>query len=260
MTTRAHLLAGAAAAFVATNTATTFITEPPPPSPTDPGWPGWFLIASESPLGPGWQHDQLFINIGLFFGPTAGCACGFGYSGPPLGSLTNPTVRVYQYTPDWRGGPPLIGEPIPPFDTLTFNETTTAFLNSEPPFEGANWIGFAGIVQLDAVAGDHFAIGFEFDLTVADGASLAARILCAAGGLATVDGIPLLQLPVHPFTGPFGCSPDQIPADLDHDGIVGATDLGILLGEWGFAGSQADLNHDGTVDAADLSILLGAWG
>jgi len=45
--------------------------------------------------------------------------------------------------------------------------------------------------------------------------------------------------------------------DLDGDGVVGPTDLGILLGDWG--GSAWDLNGDGVVGSADLGILLGAW-
>ncbi len=55
---------------------------------------------------------------------------------------------------------------------------------------------------------------------------------------------------------PDACEPN--PADLNHDGVVDAADLAILLGAWGTPG--ADLNGDGTTDAADLAILLGSWG
>ncbi len=48
-------------------------------------------------------------------------------------------------------------------------------------------------------------------------------------------------------------------ADLDGDGVVGAADLAILLGQWG-AGGAADIDGSGAVDAADLSMLLGQWG
>jgi hypothetical protein len=48
-------------------------------------------------------------------------------------------------------------------------------------------------------------------------------------------------------------------ADLDGDGAVNATDLALLLGAWGGAGSS-DLDADNVVNAADLAILLGAWG
>ena len=55
------------------------------------------------------------------------------------------------------------------------------------------------------------------------------------------------------------------PADLDHDGIVNAADLSILLADWGQTGGKggflpADLDQDGIVNAADLSILLASWG
>jgi hypothetical protein len=56
--------------------------------------------------------------------------------------------------------------------------------------------------------------------------------------------------------------PACVPADLNCDGTVGGSDLGLLLGEWGTDGGSvgADLNGDGTVSGSDLGILLGAWG
>lgn len=53
--------------------------------------------------------------------------------------------------------------------------------------------------------------------------------------------------------------PTTPAADLNGDGVVGPTDLTILLGQWGTAG-LADLNGDGTVNGSDLSILLASWG
>ncbi len=51
------------------------------------------------------------------------------------------------------------------------------------------------------------------------------------------------------------------PADLDGDGVVGPSDLALLLASWGVCeGCPADLNNDGVVDAADLADLLAAWG
>lgn len=47
--------------------------------------------------------------------------------------------------------------------------------------------------------------------------------------------------------------------DLDGDGLVGPSDLAILLGAWGSTGGPADLDGDGSVGASDLAILLGAW-
>jgi hypothetical protein len=50
------------------------------------------------------------------------------------------------------------------------------------------------------------------------------------------------------------------PSDLNGDGVVDASDLAILIGQWGMMGVPADLNGDGDVDASDLAILIGAWG
>ncbi|MFO0829330.1 MAG: LamG-like jellyroll fold domain-containing protein [Phycisphaerales bacterium] len=54
--------------------------------------------------------------------------------------------------------------------------------------------------------------------------------------------------------------PAPCPADLNGDGIVSSSDLGVLLGAWGTAGPTGDLNGDGIVGSPDLGILLGAWG
>jgi hypothetical protein len=50
---------------------------------------------------------------------------------------------------------------------------------------------------------------------------------------------------------------EAVIGDLDGDGLVNGSDLGILLGSWGAA--AGDLNADGTTDGADLGMLLGNW-
>lgn len=52
----------------------------------------------------------------------------------------------------------------------------------------------------------------------------------------------------------------EIPGDLNGDGMVDGSDLGILLGAWGSSGGPADIDGNGTVDGADLGVLLGNWG
>jgi len=65
-----------------------------------------------------------------------------------------------------------------------------------------------------------------------------------------VDAGTALIVQVGP-PAPFG--------DLDGDYQIGASDLSILLSQWGTDGS-ADLDGDGSVTAADLSLLLYSWG
>lgn len=59
------------------------------------------------------------------------------------------------------------------------------------------------------------------------------------------------------FTGKGG-----MLGDLDGDGVVNGSDLGLLLGQWGDCNDPcciADLNDDGVIDGDDLGILLGQW-
>ncbi len=53
-------------------------------------------------------------------------------------------------------------------------------------------------------------------------------------------------------------SPVGVVGDLNNDGVVNGTDLGLLLGNWGAAGTS-DLDGDGTTNGVDLGILLGSW-
>ena len=50
-----------------------------------------------------------------------------------------------------------------------------------------------------------------------------------------------------------------IPGDLDGDGFVGQTDLGLLLAAFG-TGAGGDLNCDGVTNQVDLGILLANFG
>ncbi|MFO0826641.1 MAG: right-handed parallel beta-helix repeat-containing protein [Phycisphaerales bacterium] len=87
--------------------------------------------------------------------------------------------------------------------------------------------------------------------------------------LVDLDGYPrFVDDPEQPDTGigraplvDMGAFERQVPlaADLDGNGTVGASDLGILLGAWGTSDAAADLDDDGVVGSTDLGILLGAW-
>ena len=59
----------------------------------------------------------------------------------------------------------------------------------------------------------------------------------------------------------FGCG-DAVPGDLNGDGCVDQSDLGILLADWGCTGGNCpgDCDGDGDTDQADLGILLAHWG
>ena len=50
--------------------------------------------------------------------------------------------------------------------------------------------------------------------------------------------------------------------DLDHDGIVGGADVGMMLASWGACPSACpgDIDANGSVGGSDLGLLLSAWG
>jgi hypothetical protein len=119
------------------------------------------------------------------------------------------------------------------------------------------WEPIAQLVAPDGTASDYFGFSLAFEcellavgvrLDDVDGAINAgsARVWWIADD--DGDGIP----------NDCGDSGARDPADLDGDGIVGAADLALLLGQWGGSGS-GDLDGDGTVGAGDLATLLAAW-
>lgn len=54
---------------------------------------------------------------------------------------------------------------------------------------------------------------------------------------------------------------ELVPGDIDQDGDVDGSDLGVLLAAWGPcpSGCAADINGDGVVDGLDLGTLLAGW-
>lgn len=84
-------------------------------------------------------------------------------------------------------------------------------------------------------------------------------------GTAEVDlgfpiGVQTVQLEEVRVVGTVTVTPLFCVADLDGDGAVSASDLGVLLGDWGNAETDADLDLSGSVGASDLAVMLGAWG
>ena len=71
----------------------------------------------------------------------------------------------------------------------------------------------------------------------------------ASGGLLDLDHDGL----------PDECEAGACPADLDGDGVVRGSDLGLLFVDWGGAGA-GDLDGDGVVGGSDLGLMFVAWG
>ncbi|MBL9149991.1 MAG: hypothetical protein JNM94_14980 [Phycisphaerae bacterium] len=92
-------------------------------------------------------------------------------------------------------------------------------------------------------------------LTVVSGTS-------RVGTFDTIDSCVPVTMQYTPTTAKIVFGNVPIAGDFDGDGVVGPSDLGVLLGSWGLCVDSCcaeDLDADGEVGPADLGILLGSW-
>jgi murein tripeptide amidase MpaA len=116
--------------------------------------------------------------------------------------------------------------------------------------DGVAWTTLATISQSAAA---WTLIDLPLDSAIPLGAGVRVRFVAQdlGGGSiveAAIDDVTVTRL---------GCG--SVPGDLNGDGAVDGLDLGILLSQWGGAGS-ADSDGNGVVDAVDLGALLAHWG
>jgi hypothetical protein len=121
---------------------------------------------------------------------------------------------------------------------------------------GASWTSLETVGPAGAeVEGGWYFKQFKLSSLIAPSAQFKIRFIAEdadPGSVveAAVDGVRLLTV---------DCTPPAIPGDLNGDGAVDGSDLGVLLAAWGTSDALADLNDDGVVDGADLGVLLANW-
>jgi hypothetical protein len=98
-----------------------------------------------------------------------------------------------------------------------------------------------------------------FDL----GSAVAGQLAIAGGGSTRL----FTGLDQSNGAGLFAWAVEETPtdpcsaADLDGNGQVGSSDLGLLIAAWGTcSGCPADINGDGKVDGGDLAQIIAFWG
>ena len=143
---------------------------------------------------------------------------------------------------------------------------TLGYLDVEP------YAVAAGIVESDFLRpvdptitmGDLSGLDYPAVLERYDGSGGGAGVDLGALGLKRVRYVRIEGPSVSGLTPEIDAFADVAPlspdADLDHDGVVDATDLALLLAAWGSDNLAVDLDGDGAIGASDLALLLGAWG
>lgn len=116
---------------------------------------------------------------------------------------------------------------------------------------GSNWLIGTDVDDLDGDGSTAELVPLDFDGNPRLADAPAPDAGCGADAIIDLGPFESVGTPVN----------DVLFADLDGNGTIDGSDLGILLGAFGaFGCNVADLNGDGQVDGGDLGLLLGAWG
>ncbi len=104
-----------------------------------------------------------------------------------------------------------------------------------------NWGLLQKIVSPDAMHGDNFA----YDIDIQDD-----MVVC---GIRLDDEAALNMGSARVYRIASTC-----PEDINGDGVIDTSDLGILIGSFGMSG-PGDINSDGVIDTADLGLLVAGF-
>lgn len=198
---------------------------------------------------------------------TPGLTCTGNVTGP--GGITD-SVDCDDGTIDGSGlhGRSIFGSGNPGL-TITFNSVD---LGGFPTAAGVVWTDGSVFnnVTFEAFDANGVSLGTVVGLNLGDGSFTSGTAEDRFFGVYHSGGISMMKIKCQALGAGSGIEIDHIQygatglnnacaADLNHDGLVDGTDLGLLLGDWNGSGA-ADLDQSGGVDGTDMGILLGAWG
>lgn len=175
--------------------------------------------------------------------------CGWSAAwGPDAGAMAGVTLTIDPRATVVPGASTVEG---PAGGTATVSVSVTNGMATPRSFE---WIG-EGVSFSPATVGP-VASGATATATatIAIPAGASAEFLRTLSARSINDGLSraFTTVTVRPVAVVFG--------DLDGDGVVGGSDLTLLLSAWGpCPACPADLDGSGQVDAGDLAALLAAW-
>ena len=137
---------------------------------------------------------------------------------------------------------------IPPQENNTVN---TAYLTNTTMETYTQYYDFISLAKCDGSVPD------PVSMNCTDCHAVAMPL-----GAPTVDynGTEYPDPSVQIFSFMLNNAKSSCPADFNHDRVVDAADLGMLIANWGSSESFYQLDGTGPVDGGDLGMLIGAWG
>jgi len=138
---------------------------------------------------------------------------------------------------------------------IGFNDSVA---HSGEPYSDSNWIIASGVGSVNWTTSEFAddpnanAIRWATMYNMWFTADAPPQDVAAEVEIYKTDGVETITV-----RGPGG---SQNPYDLDGDGEVGGSDLGLFLTFWGTSGPDGDFNNDGLVDGADAGLLFTNWG
>lgn len=146
----------------------------------------------------------------------------------PAGYSGFATINSSFVTPAFETDPLLLSLPTGAFYAITNAGQQTV-----------NFTAVTGTIGAGTLSAGTYRISFNFGVTISGGQTFVSKSL---DWTLRLSSVPLTNL----------------PADLNYDGAVDATDLALLLAAWGTP--AADISGNGSTGAEDLAVILAAWG
>lgn len=172
------------------------------------------------------------------------------------------------------------GSAFIPGDNLSIGALSSIWMDLDQPataaqldiayYENGPWGGI--VYHLDGLSGGSVVASDSFVLSNLGGRDNATFSTMSIGG-ATFDTLHLYATFGDQYSGPRGMIDDltltsvpACPADVDHDGDVDLSDLGVVLSAYGSCKGDAgfveavDFDASGCIDLSDLGVTLSAYG
>jgi hypothetical protein len=105
--------------------------------------------------------------------------------------------------------------------------------------QAVNFTAVTGTIGAGTLSAGTYRISFGYGVTISGEETFVTKSLDWR-----------LRLSTLPLT--------NLPADLNYDGSVDASDLALLLAAWGTP--AGDISGNGVTGAEDLAVILAAWG